>query len=313
MENFNSFTSNEDPLPTEDLVGDAWTTMPSFSVLIGGPGNLEDGYLSNIRARDHARQARIRDRVSQVVSKRETAELLQPWYRGWCKRPCFHDDYLAAFKKLNVKLVDLRNTEISGFTEKGIMVGKETEYPLDVIVLGTGLTFSGAASPAEKARITILGRGGKSMQDKWATGLATLHGVVSRDFPNLFYPGPHQIGVCANQMYVLDQLSSHVAYTISTAMRRATAGTKVTIEPTAEAEEGWASKIIARAGAMAGVANCTPGYYNNDGEIDKPRSMEELMNAARLANWGDGIADFIRIIEEWRSSDELDGLDVKYY
>ncbi|KAL3483403.1 hypothetical protein BJX62DRAFT_231004 [Aspergillus germanicus] len=301
MENFNSFTSNEDPLPTEDLVGDAWTTMPSFSVLIGGPGNLGDEYLANIRVRDHARQARIRDRVSQVVSNRETAELLQPWYRGWCKRPCFHDDYLAAFNKPNIKLVDLRNTEISGFTKKGIMVGEETEYPLDLIVLGTGLTFFGAASPAEKAKVNILGRGGKSMQEKWATGLATLHGVVSRDFPNLFYPGPHQIGVCANQMYVLDQLSTHAAYIISTAMRRATAGPK----------ERWAGEIIARAGAMAGVANCTPGYYNNDGEIDKPRSMEELLNAARLANWGDGIADFIRILEEWRSSDELDGLEVK--
>jgi hypothetical protein len=63
---------------------------------------------------------------------------------------------------------------------------------------------------------------------------------------------------------------------------------------------------------MAGVANCTPGYYNNDGEIDKPRSMEELMNAARLANWGDGIADFIRILEEWRSRHDLNGLDLNY-
>jgi cation diffusion facilitator CzcD-associated flavoprotein CzcO len=186
--------------------------------------------------------------VSRVVSKRETAELLQRWYRGWCKRPCFHDDYLAAFNKPNVKLADLRNTEISGFTGKGIIVGKEAEYPLDLIVLGTGLTFSGAASPACKAEIAILGRGGKSMQENWATGLATLHGVVSGEFPNLFYPGPHQIGVCANQMYVLDQLSSHVAYTISTAKRRATAGTEVTIEPMAEAEECWAGKITARAG-----------------------------------------------------------------
>jgi hypothetical protein len=55
------------------------------------------------------------------------------------------------------------------------MVGEETEYPLDLIVLSTGLTLSGAASPAEKAKIIILGRGGKSMQEKWATGLATLH------------------------------------------------------------------------------------------------------------------------------------------
>ncbi|KAJ0423500.1 hypothetical protein BJY00DRAFT_299683 [Aspergillus carlsbadensis] len=309
MKNFNSWTSNADPLPDEDLVGDAWTTMPSFSVLIGGPGNLQNGYLGKIHARDHARQARIRDRVSHAVSSRETAELLQAWYPGWCKRPCFHAEYLAAFNRPNVKLVDVRNTGISRFTANGIMVGEDTEYPLDVVVLGTGLAFSGSASPAEKARITVLGRGGRSMHRKWATAVATLHGVVSRDFPNLFYPGPHQIGVCANQMYVLDQLSSRVAYIISAARGRARPGTTVTIEPTAEAEERWAEKVVSRAGAMAGLVNCTPGYYNNDGEIDKPRSVEELMNAARLATWGDGIADYIRVLEEWRSHPELCGLE----
>ncbi|KAL6233062.1 hypothetical protein BDW75DRAFT_232288 [Aspergillus navahoensis] len=311
MENFNSFTSNESPLPSEDLVADAWTTMPSFSVLIGGPGNLDEGYLGKIHVTDHGRQARIRDRVSQMVSDRQTAELLQPWYRGWCKRPCFHDDYLPAFNKPNVKLVDLRNSEISGFTEKGIAV-EATEYPLDLVVLSTGLTFSGSSSPAEKAKVTVLGRGGKSMQQKWATKLATLHGVVSKDYPNLFFPGPHQIGVCANQMYVLDQLSSHVAYIIARALRHAPAGTKVTIEPTAKAEEHWAENIITRARAMAGVANCTPGYYNNDGGIDKPRDQEELMNAARQATWGEGIADYIQVLEDWRSRNELEGLDIKY-
>jgi hypothetical protein len=138
-----------------------------------------------------------------------------------------------------------------------------------------------------------------------------LHGVVSRGFANLVYPGPRPIGVCANQTYVLDQLSSHVAYIIFGATGRAGAGTKVTIEPTGEAEDQWAGNIVARVGAVAALANCTRGDYNNDGEMDKSRSMEELMNAARLVNSGEGIADYLRILKEWRSRDELDEHEVK--
>ncbi|RDW72335.1 flavin-containing monooxygenase [Aspergillus mulundensis] len=312
MENFNSFTCNENPLPAEDLVGDAWTTMPSFSVLVGGPGNLEKDYLRRVSMTDHERQARIRNRVSQLVSNSETADLLQPWYRGWCKRPCFHDDYLPTFNRENVQLVDLRDREITGFTAHGVLV-EQRQYAVDVAILSTGQTYCGAASPAEKAKISVRGRGGKSMAQKWATNPATLHGVVSADFPNLWYPGPHQIGVCANQMYVLDQLSRHVAYIISTALRQAGPGSKVVIEPTEEAEGRWAEEIVRRAGAMAGVAGCTPGYYNNDGEIDRPKDMEELMRAARLAPWGEGIAGYVNVLEEWRAGNDLEGLDIQYY
>ena len=29
-----------------------------------------------------------------------TAAALKPWYRQFCKRPCFHDEYLPAFNQL---------------------------------------------------------------------------------------------------------------------------------------------------------------------------------------------------------------------
>jgi len=44
-------------------------------------------------------------------------------YPSWCKRPCFHDEYLPSFNRRNVTLV---NTEVKGvakITETGVKFG----------------------------------------------------------------------------------------------------------------------------------------------------------------------------------------------
>jgi len=40
-----------------------------------------------------------------------TAEALKPWYGYFCKRPCFHDEYLQTFNRDNVTLVDTQARE----------------------------------------------------------------------------------------------------------------------------------------------------------------------------------------------------------
>lgn len=53
--NFNAFVSNEPP-PVYNEVQDAWTGMPSLSVLIGGPRNGEPGYLDEMQEIDCRRK-----------------------------------------------------------------------------------------------------------------------------------------------------------------------------------------------------------------------------------------------------------------
>merc|ERR1719267_402202 len=48
---------------------------------------------------------KVRRRAEIVVKDPETAEGLKPWYDQFCKRPCFHDEYLATFNRPTVKLV----------------------------------------------------------------------------------------------------------------------------------------------------------------------------------------------------------------
>ena len=49
---------------------------------------------------------RVRARVDAVVRDPDTARKLKAWYRGWCKRPCFHDEYLQAYNVPGTYLVD---------------------------------------------------------------------------------------------------------------------------------------------------------------------------------------------------------------
>lgn len=310
MENFNAFIMNTSPLPEVDMVDDGWTKIQAFSALVGGPSALNPGYLDLMSTIDFQRQEKIRARAGEIVTDKATAEMLKPWYPGWCKRPCFHDEYLQAFNAPNVKLVDTQGMGLRQLTKRGIVVG-DTEHDLDLIIFSTGYEISGAASPSSRAKMAVTGRSGKSMDEKWMNGLATLHGVVTRDFPNLFYPGPNQLGVTANQMYVLDQTSTHIAFILSEAVKQAGPGQKrVSIEPTLQAEEAWATQILMRAGAAAGIATCTPSYFNGEGAMTQLSGQLELINLARLSIWGQGVADYVKVIEEWRAKGGLEGLEV---
>ena len=76
----------------------------------------------DIELADFAKMEEIRARVDEIVTIRATAEALKPWYGYFCKRPCFHDDYLQAFNRDNVTLVDTHGLGVERITESGVVV-----------------------------------------------------------------------------------------------------------------------------------------------------------------------------------------------
>ncbi|KAJ6150376.1 hypothetical protein N7471_001575 [Penicillium samsonianum] len=328
MENFNAFPSNENPLPDVDLVDDGWTNMPSFSVLIGSPSGLDPDHLTRMHQLDLHRQEAIRRRVETTVTDQATARVLKPWYPGWCKRPCFSDDFLTAFNQHNVFLVDTNGKGVRTVTDRGILAGDQ-EYEVDAIIFGTGYSLGGCGD------LTITGRNNQILQDKWQKGLTSLHGVMTNGFPNLFFPGPYQTGASANQVYVLDQLAVHVAHILSESGKLTSEAGNLTseadklnseacklnsgrnsnvtvagftIEPSSRSEGEWTAKVLMRARALGGVLNCTPGYFNREGlQFD---DLEALW-AAHFSIWGEGIKSYVKEIEDWRQTGGLVGLDIQ--
>jgi len=123
-----------------DLVKDGWTGMPSYSCLAGTPKTIPPEKVPNTLLIYTAWtfalwQSTIR--VDEVVRDKDTAEKLKAWYPGWCKRPCFHDEYLQSFNKPNVTLINTNGKGLDGLSESGFLFDGR-EYPIDLLVLSTG-------------------------------------------------------------------------------------------------------------------------------------------------------------------------------
>jgi cation diffusion facilitator CzcD-associated flavoprotein CzcO len=320
FENFNAHLSSSSPKPPIDLVDDGWTKMPQYSALIGGPAEVTPDsipvHIASFHDMDLPHQEMVRERVEKIVQDPNTAKKLKPWYPTWCKRPCFHDEYLQTFNLPNVALVDTNGQGVDRVSKDGILVG-DTEYPLDVLIFSTGFRIPTISSPAARANMSVTGRNGRTMDQKWAENVGTLHGVITREFPNLFFPGMNQAAATANHTFVLDQLATHVAYIVSETARKIEeqnpSGKKYdfVIEPTVQGEEDWSMQVMTRAMSFAALAGCTPSYLNMEGEIDRrPGGLEEQMKAARGAIWGRGIADYVSVIEDWRRQGDLKGLEI---
>lgn len=310
QENFNLQVADVDL--DVDLVSDAWTSMRTFSYIVSTPkiNKMKDipSHLAEAWARDLPRQERIRVRVDDIVKDKATSEKLKPWYSGWCKRPCFYDEFLPTFSRPNVRLVDTDGKGVDKVTTNGVVVAGK-EYPLDVLIFGTGYWIKDGDSPAAKANFKAFGKGGVSMGDKWAEKITTVNGLIMDGFPNYFFPGPNQTGAAANMVYGMTTFADHIAYILTEAYKNSGGGRPL-IEGMPDDMEDWAQQITLRAGAFAVLGGCTPGYLNGEGAISKPLPPEVAAKATRAALWGEGVQSYIDILSKWRTDGDLKGLKV---
>jgi cyclohexanone monooxygenase len=297
MDNFNILVSGGSQ--DEDLVGDGWTDI--FRNL-GGllPAKTAANLSPQERRRmvelaDFKKMNQVRARVDAIVKDKRTAEALKPWYRQFCKRPTFNDEYLPAFNRPNVALVDTRGRGLDRITDKGL-VFDGVEYEVDCIIFATG--FEVGTAYTRRAGFEIYGRDGKSLTEYWASGLRTLHGFYSFGFPNCFHMGITQNGLTANFPHMLLEQASHITELILHAKSHEAR----CIEPMAEAETEWVATIKRKAiHNQRFQQECTPGYYNNEG---KPAESTGLFGE----QYGGGPVEFHDIIRQWRADGQMKGL-----
>jgi cyclohexanone monooxygenase len=297
MDNFNALISGVEQ--EEDLVNDGWTDIiVNLGVVARNRGQKTNGKNAGklLELADFRKMEQIRARAEAIVKDPNVAEALKPYYRQFCKRPCFHDEYLDTFNRPNVTLVDTNGKGVERITEKGI-VANGKEYELDCLIYGTG--FEVGTGYARRAGYEVYGRGGQSLTDKWKDGVATFHGFFSRGFPNMFIVSNAQSGFTANFPHMLSAQSRHMAYVIKHCADRQVR----TLEASQEAENEWIQKIMDVAmQRQKFLEDCTPGYYNNEG---KPSAA-----AVRNGPYGAGSIAFIELLEKWRAEGSLRGLEL---
>ncbi|MBB3665575.1 cation diffusion facilitator CzcD-associated flavoprotein CzcO [Prauserella sediminis] len=273
----------------EDLVRDKWTdTAPvrGRKLLMSGKGGPDPAFAFEVA--DHQKMTEMRQRVADIVADPGTAAALQPWYRHLCKRPCFSDTYLQAFNRDNVRLIDTDGQGVERITARGVVVGG-VEHPVDVLIFGTG--FELGVDAAGRARKMIRGRDGITLHDYWADGMRTLHGATSRGFPNLFQLVTTQNTITVNYGHVLEERAEHLGAMVTEAEKRG-----ALVEPTEQAQTAWVDTIRAKAADMeAFQAECTPGYFNEEG---MPRKRNE--------SYGGGALEFSELVRRWITDGGLD-------
>ena len=283
IDNFQTLTAGGDA--AEDLVADAWTSITKKLFLTG-----------SAELADFAKMEEIRARVESLVEDPATAEALKPWYGYFCKRPCFHDDYLQTFNRDNVTLVDTRGLGVERVTESGVVVA-DVEYPLDCLIFATG--FEVGTDYARRAGFELIGRDGMTLTDSWRDGVHTLHGVHVRGFPNAFVLSIAQSGFTVNFPYLLDVQATHVAWVIARALERGV----TSVEATAAAEDAWVATVMRRSTASVDRARaCTPGYYNREGQYDDRTRQGSFFYG--------GPTEYARTLGDWRDAGSFAGLEV---
>ncbi len=304
-ENFNNMVIG---VPVdEDLVNDGWTEIfrsLAAGFTLGGNKDKDTAITpeeAGLRAEiaDFVKMNRVRGRVDDLVQDPSTAEALKPWYRQFCKRPTFNDDYLPTFNRPNVKLIDTSDGKgVERITAKGLVAGG-VEYEVDCIIFATG--FEVGTAWTRRQGYDPVGKGGVKLSDYWSDGMKTYHGFTTAGFPNYFLMGMSQNGGSVNLTHVLDDQAQHISYIITEIQGRQAQYA----EPTPEAEAEWVAEIK-RLAVMGTdfLEACTPGYYNAEGAIGKPGVAPGL----GVQGYTPGAGAFNALMEQWRAKGTLDGL-----
>ena len=301
MDNFNILVSGGDQ--DVDMVSDGWTDI--FRSVTGIAVKQASRQLGRrltpqerselMELADMRKMEQVRARAEAIVADPNVAEQLKPWYRQFCKRPCFHDEYLDTYNRPNVTLVDTNGHGVQRLTPNGVVVDGQ-EYPLDCLIFATG--FEVGTSYTRRAGYDIIGRNGQTLSEKWGDGLRTLHGLQTNGFPNCFFLGFTQTAITVSVPHALNEQAKHVCHILDEVAQRGAA----TVEATPEGEQGWVDEIHAKARlGMKFYADCTPGYYNSEGKAGNP-------NGLFSGSYGEGPIKFFQILDEWRADGQFSGV-----
>ena len=202
---------------------------------------------------------RIHTRIDETVDDAATADALKPWYMLMCKRPCFHNDYLPTFNRPNVELVDTKGKGITQIGPKG-PIFDGVEYEVDVLIYATGFEVQQTGIYNR-----IVGEGDIELNEKYTDGIRTLVGIHTQGYPNMFIMGGYQASFQFNLTDLLQVQGDHIANVIDYVRNN----DYDTVDVSRAAEEWWVQEVISHRGKTNRNAECTPGYYNFEGQDNR--------------------------------------------
>jgi cyclohexanone monooxygenase len=164
-------------------------------------------------------------------------EKLTPRYALGCKRPAFHNDYLATYNRPNVTL---ETTPIERITSNSIAVQDGRHHQIDVLILATGFkVFEADNMPP----FPVVGRDGVDLGKFWTEHRHQAYeGVSVPKFPNYFLMlGPYAYNG-SSYFNLVETQSAHIVRCI----QHARAERASLIEVTPEANDRYFGEMLRR-------------------------------------------------------------------
>ena len=220
-----------------------------------------------------------RAHLRRQVRDPDVREKLTPAYAVGCKRPSFHNSYLATFNRDDVLL---ETTPIEHVTKTGLRTADGTLHKADVLVLATGFkVFDEGNTPPFPVR----GAGGVDLEAWWDEHrLQAYEGVSVPGFPNFFsIIGPYGYNG-SSYFNLIETQTRH----ITRVLRRARGDDATRVEVRREANDRYFRSMLARRRTQIvwqdSCAAANSYYFDKHGDVPfRPSpSLEVAWRSARF-------------------------------
>ena len=208
----------------------------------------------------------VRAKMRERLGDPELCDLLIPSDYGFgTHRVPLEQNFLEAFQRANVEVVNVKTNPIERITTEGIQTADGTVHALDIIILATGFDAGTGALTC----IDIRGRDGRSLKEEWGRDIRTTMGLQVHGYPNLFttaVPLAPAAALC-NMTTCLQQQVEWITGCISYLR-----GNNLKfIEPSKTLEDRWVAHHDELASAML-IAK-TDSWYSGSNVEGKPRRV----------------------------------------
>ncbi len=178
----------------------------------------------------------------------------EPDYVMGCKRILFSNDWYPTLCRPDVDLVTDAVAEV---TEHGVRTVSGAEYPVDVLILGTGFDTTHFLASME-----VVGVGGRHLADVWRDGAAAHLGTTVAGFPNLFVLyGPNTNLGSNSIIFMLESQFRYVLGALEAMDRHRLAA--VDVRP--EVQAAFVDWVDVTSRRTAWTSGCTSWYTTADG------------------------------------------------
>ncbi|KAK5045908.1 hypothetical protein LTR84_008694 [Exophiala bonariae] len=238
--------------------------------------------------------------------KRDILVPVEPPFWFGTKRCPLEQDYYESMDRNNVSIVDLKDTPIKTFNEKGLLLDNNEQQDCDIVIMATGFdSFTGSLTS-----IGLKNRDGVDLEQVWRDGIKTYLGVSMPGFPNAFAVyTPQAPAALANGPTLIETQSDFVA----SAIEKLEAEGAKHIEATNEAADSWDRMIEAmNAPTLFPLTNSWWNTSNVPGK--KTQNVTHLggikMYEDQIKDTLQGWKGFLVTLRDGHQSNDVNGVDV---